>query len=319
LKKVLIAGTVIIIVTIIILDHFIKNNVFRISFDNEWSIGIFSGTHPLKISDTFVSNPVIQAKDVTDINASFVADPFLIRTDSLWYVFFEVLDMHSGKGKIAYAYSNNGKNWTYGKMILNEPFHVSYPHIIYYNDTYYMIPESAEKGELRLYQAIEFPDIWKFKEKIIDGNFGDHALLYKDSLWWLFAGAAPRKNDILRLFFSKELNGQWIEHPQSPIVFNDARKARPGGPLLSYNQKIYRIAQDCKKTYGKAVNAFEIDSLTKSVYKEKPFTNNPVLSASKNGWARHGMHQLSTVANGDGEWVAAVDGYKRRIMIQWEF
>ena len=41
-------------------------------------------------------NPIMACSDVTDVNASFAADPFLFfpnGTDGAWYLFFEVKNM----------------------------------------------------------------------------------------------------------------------------------------------------------------------------------------------------------------------------------
>lgn len=58
-----------------------------------WSIGIYSGESPFDISpDADTLNPVLTAADVTDTPAISVADPFLFRDESSWFLFFEVLN-----------------------------------------------------------------------------------------------------------------------------------------------------------------------------------------------------------------------------------
>src|SRR5271170_8452544 len=79
-----------------------------------WSIAIFAGASPFALSTApGVTNPVLTARDVNDVSARYVADPFMIRKGSGWYMFFEVLDETTGRGKIAYAESANTLNWTY--------------------------------------------------------------------------------------------------------------------------------------------------------------------------------------------------------------
>ncbi|HET9363828.1 MAG TPA: hypothetical protein VFP71_02460, partial [Candidatus Angelobacter sp.] len=53
-----------------------------------WSIGIYAGKSPLQLSPA-ARNPVISAGDVSDVSARFVADPFMLRVDGLWHMFFE--------------------------------------------------------------------------------------------------------------------------------------------------------------------------------------------------------------------------------------
>jgi len=61
-------------------------------------------------------NPVLTASDVTDREATFVADPFLFHEGSTWYMFFEVL---SNLGEqIGLASSSDGLHWTYQQIVL---------------------------------------------------------------------------------------------------------------------------------------------------------------------------------------------------------
>ena len=42
-----------------------------------------------------IKNPVLTRSNVTDTKARFVADPFMISTDNICYMFFEILNHHS--------------------------------------------------------------------------------------------------------------------------------------------------------------------------------------------------------------------------------
>src|SRR5713101_4580931 len=80
--------------------------------EDRWSIGIYGGDSPLHLSVAEgADNPVLTAKDVADLKADFVADPFMVREGSLWHMFFEVMDARSYKGKIALATSDDGLRW----------------------------------------------------------------------------------------------------------------------------------------------------------------------------------------------------------------
>lgn len=285
--------------------------------ETEWAIGIYQGDTPIEMSDAEgVSNPVIKASDVTDVKAKFVADPFIIKKDSIYFMFFEVFNVLSGQGDIGVAASDNLKKWKYRKIVLDEPFHVSYPFVFKWQNDIYMIPESAEAKEVRLYKAEEFPYKWKFVKTLLKGDFGDHSLLRYNDVWWLFVGADPTHHSSLRLFLADSLFGQFKEHQSSPIIKHDASRARPGGRMIVYNDKIYRFAQDCHPTYGSALNAFEVTQLTKEIYNEKPINVNPVLKANGKGWARHGMHQLDPILIDNKKWFACVDGYKKEFIIK---
>ena len=61
-----------------------------------WSIGVYTGASPFELCDPEkITNPVLSAKDVTDRNAIFVADPFLILEGLKYFMFFEVFGKNS--------------------------------------------------------------------------------------------------------------------------------------------------------------------------------------------------------------------------------
>src|SRR5262249_59679534 len=65
----------------------------RIDRVHVWSIGIYTGASPFALSSPAgIVNPVLTARHVSDARARYVADPFLLRRESSWYMFFEVLD-----------------------------------------------------------------------------------------------------------------------------------------------------------------------------------------------------------------------------------
>jgi len=294
----------------------------RISFSkqNEWAIGIYYGTSPLMVTQTqSVTNPILTKNDITDVNAEFVADPFMIRHDTAWFMFFEVLNRNSGHGDIGLATSSNGSEWEYKGIVLDEEYHLSYPYVFRIDSTYYLIPESAAAHALKLYRAELFPTAWQYETTLIEGEYGDHGLVKVDNTWWLFACSEPYSHSTLRLFFADSLKGPWQEHPLSPIVKNNPNKARPGGNVFLYGDRMIRLAQDCAPTYGKELNGFEIISLSRTDYREREIRENPILQAGQYTWTRHGMHHLNPHRLDDGTWIACVDGYKRRVSISFEY
>jgi len=99
-------------------------NVIR----QHWSIGIYSGDSPLRLHAAADSqNPVLTCKDVSDDNGKLVADPFMVRTEGRWHMFFEV--GADGQGQIGWATSDDAIRWVYGRIVLKEPFHLSYPYV----------------------------------------------------------------------------------------------------------------------------------------------------------------------------------------------
>ena len=91
-----------------------------------WSIGIYEGTSPFDLADPEdISNPVLTGKDVDDIDATFVADPFILLKDEEYMMFFDVLNRETDNGDIGYAVSKDGEQWDYKSIIIDEDFHLS--------------------------------------------------------------------------------------------------------------------------------------------------------------------------------------------------
>jgi len=281
---------------------------------NRTSIGIYIGDSPFNFTDPEnVINPALTADDVTDVPAHMVADPFMIKEGSTWYMFIEIMNNNTNDYDISVATSNDGFEWTYQRIVLDEPFPVSYPYVFKWMDDFYMMPSSAKSGGIRLYKAVEFPYEWSFEGTLIEGVYFDSTSFRYDNRWWIYAGSSsePRANDMLHLFYADDLMGPWHLHPESPIVDGNANKARPSGRVLVFEDKIIRYSQDCYPEYGLEVNAFIITELTTSSYKEEAYPGNPIITGSGTGWNADKMHHIDPHQIGENQWIACVDGFDK--------
>jgi hypothetical protein len=273
---------------------------------DEWSIGIYTGNTPLDVAPhSQVVNPVLTKDDVTDVDAEFVADPFMIRKDSTWYMFFEV---YSNDGDIGYASSVDGINWTYRNIVIDENFQMSYPYVFEWEGSYYIIPETHEANALRLYRASNFPTGWSYVGNLMVGDYHDPSLFRYADKWWLFTTEDAGADNTLHLYYADALLGPWHEHPLSPVIRNDPDIARPGGRVTQFNGRLFRYTQDCYPTYGNKVRAFEITELSTTRYQEVEVAGNPILDADGLGWNANGMHNIDPHLLPDGTWLAVVDG-----------
>jgi hypothetical protein len=279
----------------------------------EWSIGIYVGASPLQLAapDDIV-NPVLTRHDITDVRPTFIADPFMLSVDGTWYMFFEAMNPATGKGEIGLATSTDVSSWEYQGIVLSEPFHLSYPHVFVWEESYYMIPESAQAGSVLLYRAAHFPEQWTRVATLVELPYVvDSSVFYTGDCWWMFAETgADLSFDTLRLYSSQALTGPWVEHPQSPIVSGDPHVARPAGRVLTWGDRIIRFAQDCSPKYGLNVFAFEVTELTSEVYSERPLASGPILTGTGVGWNGGGMHHIDAHILDDGQWIACVDGWR---------
>ena len=274
-----------------------------------YSIGVFEGSSLFDLSPSKnCKNPILHRGRIPGDNMNFVADPFALYHEDKWYLFYEKMELDSRKGKICVVISDDGFTWTQSMEVLEESFHLSYPQVFKNGDDFYMIPESYEANEIRLYKSKSFPFDWNFEKVILPISSVDSTIFFKDNLWWLFVCDAPKEHNKLRLFYSEDLYSEWTEHDQSPIIENDNRISRPAGKILEYGGKIYRFAQDCSEFYGQSVHAIEIEILNKNEYRERELDVNPILSAGDESWNKVSMHHLDLHKNGKGGYIAFVDG-----------
>lgn len=286
-----------------------------VSRPRTWSIGIYTGPSFRALrAPASVINPVLSAADVTDVPAKFVADPFMIKKDATWYMFFEVLHARSGKGVIAVAASPDGYRWSYRGVVLQEPFHLSYPYVFAFQSEYYMIPESGQARSVRLYKSEEFPTRWTLVATLLSGKgYADSSLVQYGGKWWLFTDANPIANDTLSLYVADHPKGPWSEHPRSPVIRGDPHISRPAGRPVVSEGRLFRFAQDDAPTYGIQVWAFEVTELTTVSYNERRVGAAPILGPGPAGWNEKGMHHVDPHEVSDDAWIACVDGSQRRL------
>lgn len=271
-----------------------------------WSIGIYKGDSPFNFTDPEdIANPVLTGKDVSDIDAVFVADPFIVIKDGMYYMYFEVWNRQTMQGDIGFAESLDGRHWKYKKIVIDEQFHLSYPYIFKWNNDYYLIPESCRDLSVRLYKAVLFPGKWEYVGNLLTGHhYIDPTIFFYKGKWWLFLSTLD--NNALNLYYSSCLLGEWKSHPMNPVKL-DKNNARCAGRVVVYNNRIYRMAQDDEPYYGIQVFAFEIIDLSETSYSERLVSKKPLVKNTGVGWNAAGMHHVD-LHKLNVEWIAAVDG-----------
>jgi len=277
----------------------------------EFSIGIITGTTPFDTaaSVTNLIKPTLSGADVTGLAGWFVADPFLFKAENRWYMFMEVCDGAKHKGMIGVAQSADGLEWKYDRIVLEQPYHLSFPYVFEWKGQYYMLPEGARGGALRLYISHNFPYDWEEIAVLTKEDVVDNTLFRHGGRWWLFASSHDART--LRLFTSDKLTEGWNEHPQSPVIPDNRESARLGGPVFSADGKLYRVAQDCLAKYGDKIRVYEILNLTADQYSEKEIDESPILEGGDVPWAEDGIHQFDPrpLDSSSNRWVAVMDGH----------
>lgn len=237
-----------------------------------------------------------QFKRISASPHRYWADPQVIEQDDRYAVFFEDYERQSDKGRIAVIQLDEAGNQSEPVVVLDEPYHLSYPFIFSWKDRLYMIPESAANRTIDLYECLEFPHKWRFKMHLMqDIRAADATLLHHSGKWWLFATVAAMPgislNHELHLFFADDFaSADWTPHPLNPIV-TDVRRARPAGGILQLEDKLIRPAQNSARGYGRSITFNQIITLSETAYEERP------IDVLQPGWEKSiiGVHTIQRV------------------------
>lgn len=203
------------------------------------------------------------------------ADPFVVRYQDRDYVFIEELVHRKKNAHLAVFALGPDDRPTRPRPVLQRPYHLSYPFVFAYQDTYYMIPETASNRAIELYRCTDFPDRWVFERALMqDVRAADTTLFFYEGRWWLWTaladGPGGSTRDELFLFYGDAPTGtEWTPHPLNPVV-TDIHRARPAGRVFARDGQLYRPSQDCSVRYGYALNLNRITELTPDRYREEP-------------------------------------------------
>lgn len=238
----------------------VKKLMYGVFYEKKWKIAKleaeldFSTENFLDLSDLTVAN--------IPVKHFGVADPCGIFDE---FIYCEILSSKTGKGVLG-RWGNN--EWE----LINFTFegHISYPQIIESDQKRYLFPEVSQWSSPVLFELdskgypIGEPVALKGLKDIraLDGT-----LFRYEENWYLFASKYPTSHERLNLYYSSSLFGEFIEHPQSPIVL-DPRFSRMGGQIVPIGNRLVRFSQDCSEKYGSRLNIFEIRDLGISKYHE---------------------------------------------------
>lgn len=201
------------------------------------------------------------------------ADPFLFEQEGQTYLFFERYDRWSGKGEIAYSLlTDDGPGEA--KVILSGPHHLSFPFLFRKGDEIYLIPESGGAGQVVLYRAEIFPEVWS-KEKILIEDFrGTDTVVFEDEgTRWLFT-SKPADADIHRQqLYLYEMDEKMALTPHSGNPFGDGNTpVRAAGGMLKRAGKLLHPVQDGSAgNYGSRIIFREVSVLDRAEFVETDY------------------------------------------------
>jgi hypothetical protein len=237
----------------------------RYSFNfDQWQLAYRFRSSPDDVNNSFYRfNYLVPPKD------KFWADPFAVKFEGKYFVFFEEYIYKDDKAHISVIeLSKSGASEV--TPVLKRDYHLSYPFMLHWNDRYYMIPETAGNKTIEVYAAERFPNEWKLETVLFEGIAARDATLFEvDGVWWMFVAIADTEfSDELHLYYSESPLGPWKPHAKNPVK-SDVRNSRPAGRPFYWKGNLYRPAQDSSVRYGYGMRINKIVELTPAEFREE--------------------------------------------------
>lgn len=193
--------------------------------------------------------------NIIHLNSGWIADPFFFEYKDEHYLFVEYVN--GKKGEIAY-YKFIDNEPIFQKVIISEPYHLSYPCVFIHGTDVYIIPESADNHSIDLYRAVSFPDKWEKVSRLAEGIYYDTTYVNYEDKDYLIT-YTPKKGYFVLGLFSFDIDERKIKK-RSEVQYKE-NIGRPAGRLFIENGKLIRPVQDCSRKYGENLFFYKVDGL----------------------------------------------------------
>ena len=247
------------------LRHF-KQTFQNYFFEDYWEVGTLRHPPAELLNGSQTTLHSISVKNEPDC---YYADPFIIENEQGTFLLVENFNLVKQKGDIALLVKNDKEEFVFKKNILTSDTHYSYPTVFTWKDQNYFICENSEVKGLQLYYIDHQFNIQPYKKLLEDKHLVDPNVFVHEGLLWLaFTDAHGLTNGNLQLYYAADIGGPWHAHQMNPIKIS-TENSRGGGSWFTWDGKIYRPAQNCKKIYGHSLVINCITELTPEKFKER--------------------------------------------------
>ncbi|MCK5146843.1 hypothetical protein KAR48_08810 [bacterium] len=213
--------------------------------------------------------PMLPPKD------RFWADPFAVFRNGKYFIFIEEYIQSMGKGVISLIEMEKNGSYTTPRIVLERPYHMSYPFLLEYKDELYMIPETFSNKTIETYKCVHFPDKWELHKTLMQDVIAvDATLHFYNKKWWMFVNMQSVEgsnfSDELFLFYADTpFSDDYRSHPENPII-SSAAGSRPAGRIYEHNGETFRMSQiTTREGYGVGMQVNQIIEWNTEHYREK--------------------------------------------------
>lgn len=197
-----------------------------------------------------------------DDGRRFYADPVVRRWEGRTVLLVEEFPYATGRGLISAV--EFGPDGPLGppRPVLEEPCHLSYPHLLEHGGVLHMIPETSARRTVELWRCVAWPDRFEQVAVLVEGaDLSDATVFRAAGCWHMLAnGRDPWCSswDALEHYVAPDLHGPWTRRGDGPVAV-DVRRVRPGGAPFLVGGRLVRPVQDSTRGYGSALAFVSVD------------------------------------------------------------
>lgn len=289
------------------LSYRVKRRLGRVP--TAWSIAIVRGR---SLDQLVISPPLLSPGFGPTGHLTLIADPFFTTHDKQMALFFEAIAGGDSRGEIHWATLSEA-GVCYRGPALRDDFHLSFPYVFYEptRKKYYMVPETSEIGEIRLYSANVPGDAWTLERTLASGRpYVDSVLLKRDHSWFLITECSGGTHNHRQILWAPSLESRFIalgDWRMDPAHCRMAGRLVPRGPRSAVLQGTSVLTQDCSSLYGRSISqqkilfSPDVDDPELPHLESVPFLDGAeILTPSPSSWATARVHTADLRVHDDG-------------------
>jgi len=190
----------------------------------------------------------------------FLADPFFHPDGGL---LVEAMCAASARGEILHVTE------TGAHRLSGQGGHFSFPAPIEFAGKRYVVPEMSDWSPASAYPCSDdgFGEPFELRIPGRPRLLDPAPFMHGDAVF-LFGNLASEGSSVLRLWVADALDGEFAEHPASPIRISP-NGARMAGIPAMIDDRLIRVGQDLRRGYGDGIALFDITKIDRDHYSEQ--------------------------------------------------
>lgn len=196
-------------------------------------------------------------RKIEPLKGYWYADPIVYKMYGEIYLFIEAFEKKTQIGRIAVSKYVEGE-FLKPKIVISQPYHMSYPCVFGYDGTVYMIPETSQNRTIEMYKAVgEDLNTWQLDTVLmVNVNCVDSTIYKFEEKIYLYTYVLGKETYITRVY-QLDMNSKKLTLIES--CEHECNSYRPAGLPYESALGIIRPVQECKHLYGEKIRLLKIN------------------------------------------------------------